>query len=227
MSPKSPIPPFFGIRVCKDFDLDNLFTFINETALFKNQWQLKTASATDYLRLVDQKFRPILKELEAEVKREHWFEPKAVYGFYPAQSDGNDTVVYDPEGYDPRDPATNPTRELLRITFPRQREGRLLSISDFFSPKSSGRMDVIGFSCVTIGHHASEVTAKLFEAGDFTRYLYAHGLSVETAEALAEYMHVVIRRDLGINSEDAPGHPRPLPPEVSRLPLLLRLSSLP
>ncbi len=202
--PEVPIPPFFGVRVCKDFDLDNLFGFINETALFKNQWQLKTASATDYLRLVNDKFRPILKELEAEVKRENWFEPKAVYGFYPAQSDGNDTIVYDPEGYDPRDSATNPTRELLRINFPRQREGRLLSISDFFSPKSSGRMDVIGFSCVTIGHRASEVTARLFEAGDFTRYLYAHGLSVETAEALAEYMHVLIRRDLGINAEDAP-----------------------
>ena len=201
--PEVPIPPFFGTRVCKDFDLDNLFSFLNETALFKNQWQLKTASATDYLRLVNDKFRPILTELEAEVKREKWFDPKAVYGFYPAQSEGNDTIVYDPAGYDPRNLATNPTKELLRITFPRQREGRLLSISDFFSPKSSGRMDVIGFSCVTIGHRASEVTAKLFEAGDFTRYLYAHGLSVETAEALAEYMHVVIRRDLGINAEDA------------------------
>ena len=201
--PEVPIPPFFGTRVCKDFDLDNLFSFLNETALFKNQWQLKTASATDYLRLVNDKFRPILTELEAEVKREKWFDPKAVYGFYPAQSEGNDTIVYDPAGYDPRNLATNPTKELLRITFPRQREGRLLSISDFFSPKSSGRMDVIGFSCVTIGHRASEVTAKLFEAGDFTRYLYPHGLSVETAEALAEYMHVVIRRDLGINAEDA------------------------
>lgn len=202
--PEIPVPPFFGVRVKKDFSLDTLFAFINETALFKNQWQLKTASATDYLRLVDDKFRPILKGLEEEVKREGWFEPKAVYGYYPAQSDGNDVVVYDPEGYDPHDPATNPTRELLRIEFPRQREGRLLSITDFFSPKSLGRMDVIGFSCVTIGSRASEVTAKLFEAGDFTRYLYAHGLSVETAEALAEYMHVLIRRDLGIGNEDAP-----------------------
>ena len=198
-----PVPPFFGVRVKKDFDLDNLFAFINETALFKNQWQLKTASATDYLRLVEEKYRPILKELEEEVKRDGWFEPKSVYGYYPAQAEGNEVIVYDPEGYDPKDVSTMPTKELLRINFPRQREGRLLSIADFFLPKSSRRMDVIGFSCVTIGSRASEVTAKLFEAGDFTRYLYAHGLSVETAEALAEYMHVLSRRDMGIGGEDA------------------------
>ena len=201
--PEIPVPPFFGVRVKKDFALDTLFAFINETALFKNQWQLKTASATDYVRLVEEKYRPILKGLEEEVKREGWFEPKAVYGYYPAQSDGNEVIVFDPEGYDPKGAATMPKRELLRINFPRQREGRLLSIADFFAPKNSGRMDVIGFSCVTIGSRASEVTAKLFEAGDFTRYLYAHGLSVETAEALAEYMHVLTRRDLGIGGEDA------------------------
>ena len=189
-----PKPPFFGVRVRKDFDLDTLFAWINETALFKNQWQLKTASATDYVRLVEEKYRPVLKELCAEVKANGWFEPKTVYGYFPAQSEGNDVIVYDPEVQG---------RELTRINFPRQREGRLLSIADFFSPKCSGRMDVIGFSVVTIGHRASEATQKLFEAGDFTRYLYLHGLSVETAEALAEYMHREIRKDLGIEGEDA------------------------
>ena len=201
--PDLPRPTFFGVRTRKDFDLDVLFRYINETALFKNQWQLKTASATDYIRLVQEKYRPILRELSAEVKREGWFEPKTVYGWFPAQSDGNDVIVYDPDGYNPDDPATTPSRELLRIAFPRQREGRLLSIADFFSPKSAGRMDVIGFSVVTIGSEASRATQRLFEAGDFTRYLYLHGLSVETAEALAEYMHCVMRRELGIASEDA------------------------
>ena len=202
--PEIPHPPFFGVKVCKQFDLDTLYGYINETALFKNQWQLKTASATDYVRLVEEKYRPILKELSAEVKREGWFEPKTVYGWFPAQSDGNDVVVYDPAGYSPADPATKPKSELLRITFPRQREGRLLSIADFFSPRSTGRMDVIGFSVVTIGSVASSVTQRLFEAGDFTRYLYLHGLSVETAEALAEYMHRQMRIELGINGEDSP-----------------------
>jgi 5-methyltetrahydrofolate--homocysteine methyltransferase len=189
-----PVPPFFGVKVRKEFDLDALYGYINETALFKNQWQLKTASATDYLRLVNEKYRPILHELSAEVKANSWFEPKTVYGYFPAQSDGNDVIIYDP---------VDPQKELNRISFPRQREGRLLSIADFFSPKSSGRMDVIGFSVVTIGSVASEVTQQLFEKGDFTRYLYLHGLSVETAEALAEYMHKQMRMELGIEGEDA------------------------
>ena len=214
--PEIPQPPFFGVRVCKDFDLDTLYAYINETALFKNQWQLKTASATDYLRLVEQKYRPILKELAAEVKREGWFEPKSVYGWFPAQSDGNDVIVYDPASVESRVPhlrdgnivaklgsSHEVPKELLRITFPRQREGRLLSIADFFSPKSAGRMDIIGFSVVTVGSVASQVTQRLFEAGDFTRYLYLHGLSVETAEALAEYMHRHMRLELGIAGEDA------------------------
>jgi len=189
-----PVPPFFGVKVRRDFDLDTLYGFINETALFKNQWQLKTASATDYLRLVNEKYRPILHELSAEVKANNWFEPKTVYGYFPAQSDGNDVIIYDPVDHE---------KELNRISFPRQREGRLLSIADFFSPRSSGRMDVIGFSVVTIGSIASDVTQKLFEKGDFTRYLYLHGLSVETAEALAEYMHKQMRIELGIEGEDA------------------------
>jgi 5-methyltetrahydrofolate--homocysteine methyltransferase len=196
--PEVPQPPSFGVKVRKDFDMDTLFAFINETALFKNQWQLKTASATDYLRLVEEKYRPILKELCEEVKANDWFHPKTVYGWFPAQSEGNDVIVYDETS------TPESSRELLRIAFPRQREGRLLSIADFFSPKSSGRMDVIGFSVVTIGSRASEVTQKLFEAGDFTRYLYLHGLSVETAEALAEYMHVQMRKEIGIANEDAP-----------------------
>jgi 5-methyltetrahydrofolate--homocysteine methyltransferase len=103
-------------------------------------------------------------------------------------------VVYEPQ---------EPGKERLRITFPRQREGRRLSIADFFEPREGGRMDVVGFSVVTIGHRASEETKKLFEAGDFTRYLYLHGLSVEAAEALAELLHKKIREEMGIAGEDA------------------------
>ena len=189
-----PTPSFFGVRVKKDFDLDEVFRYVNETALFKNQWQLKTASATDYVRLVEEKYRPILEQLKKEIKEKHWFEPKTVYGFFPAQSDGNDLVVYSPENRD---------QERLRITFPRQREGRRLSIADFFEPKLTGRMDVVGFSVVTIGDRASVETKTLFDAGDFTRYLYVHGLSVETAEALAELMHKIVRKELGIENEDS------------------------
>src|SRR5579862_7185468 len=197
-APNIPTPPFWGVRVRKDFDLREIFQYINDTALFKNQWQLKTASQEDYVRLVEQKFRPIKKQLEEEVIASGLFEPKAVYGYFPAQSEGNDVIVYSPE-----QPISTP-RELLRFTFPRQREGRKLNIADFFAPKTSGKMDVIGLSLVTIGSKASQETQRLFEAGEYTKYLYLHGISVETAEALAEYLHKKIREDLRIASEDSP-----------------------
>jgi len=212
-APNIPEPPFWGVRVKKDYELREIFPYINDTALFKNQWQLKTASQEDYVRLVEQKFRPIKKELEEEIIASGWFEPKVVWGYFPAQGDGNDVIVYDCGATGaPARPNGDSTstgedarvsKELLRFTFPRQREGRRLCISDFFAPKASGKMDVIGLSLVTIGARASVETQKLFEAGEYTKYLYLHGLSVETAEALAEYHHRRMREELGISGEDS------------------------
>jgi len=241
-APNIPEPPFWGVRVVKDYPLREIFNYINDTALFKNQWQLKTASQEDYARLVEEKYRPIKKKLEEDVIAAGWFEPKVVYGYFPAQGDGNDVVVYDPssrrhsrprepvlsevEGSKPSEarqdlkghgfsravqgpqegalaPEASP-RELLRFTFPRQKEGRRLCISDFFAAPSSGKMDVIGLSLVTIGSKASVETQRLFEGGEYTRYLYLHGLSVETAEALAEFHHKKMREELGIAGEDSP-----------------------
>jgi 5-methyltetrahydrofolate--homocysteine methyltransferase len=231
--PEAPIPqpPFWGVRVLgpDKFDLNELFQYINETALFKNQWQLKTASQEDYVRLVQDKYRPILKKLQQEVMDAGWFSPKVVYGFFPVQSDGNDLVIYGLEpaagasgsGIEPAlqalqkvgehgavglragDKAPVDLQEIMRITLPRQREGRRLSIADYFLSKSSGRIDLIGMSVVTIGDRASHETQKLFEGGEYTKYLYVHGLSVETAEALAEYMHKRVRQEMGIAGEDA------------------------
>ena len=203
-APNIPEPPFWGVRV-KHYDVRDVFPYINETALFKNQWQLKTASQADYVRLVEDKFRPIKKKLEEEVAGSGLFEPKVVYGYFPCQSDGNDVVIYEPEDHNPEHRGHRGTqRELLRFTFPRQREGRRLCISDFFASKNSGKMDVIGFSLVTIGSKASIETQKLFEGGEYTKYLYLHGLSVETAEALAELHHKTMREELGIAGDDAP-----------------------
>ncbi|MGA3196577.1 MAG: vitamin B12 dependent-methionine synthase activation domain-containing protein, partial [Terriglobales bacterium] len=230
-APNIPVPPFWGVRVVKNYDLSEIFQYINDTALFKNQWQLKTASQEDYARLVEEKYRPIKKKLEEDVLAAGWFEPKVVYGYFPAQGDGNDVVVYEPglredgsrgdgrirpsqpsearqqapapEG---RTNASAPTqaKEILRFTFPRQKEGRRLCISDFFAAPSSGKMDVLGLSLVTIGPKASIETQRLFEGGEYTRYLYLHGLSVETAEALAEFHHKKMREELGIAAEDSP-----------------------
>jgi len=221
-APNIPQPPFWGVRVVKDYDLRELFAYINDTALFKNQWQLKTASQQDYARLVEEKYRPIKKKLEDDVIAAGWFEPKVVYGYFPAQGDGNDVVVYAPpasqlsvsgekqnEKQNDKQNEKQNLKELLRFTFPRQREGRRLCISDFFAAPSSGKIDVLGLSLVTIGSEASIETQRLFEGGEYTRYLYLHGLSVETAEALAEYHHKKMREELGIAGEDSP-HTRDL-----------------
>jgi 5-methyltetrahydrofolate--homocysteine methyltransferase len=201
-APNIPAPPFYGVRVKKDYDLPEVFRYINETALFKNQWQLKTASQEDYVRLVEQKFRPILFKLQEEVLGTGLLEPKVVYGYFPAQGEGNDVIVYDPS--DGSTQGSAPRKELLRFTFPRQKEGRKLSIADFFAPKSSGKMDVLGVSLVTVGAKPSQETQRLFEGGEYTKYLYLHGLSVETAEALAELHHKKMREELGIAGEDSP-----------------------
>ncbi len=146
--------------------------------------------------------------LEDEVAESGLFEPKVVYGYFPAQADGNDVVVYDAErAAELARPDSrwrlSPHVNFVRFTFPRQREGRRLCISDFFAPKASGKMDVIGLSLVTIGSKASVETQRLFEGGEYTKYLYLHGLSVETAEALAELHHKKMREELGIAGEDA------------------------
>src|SRR5208337_2253330 len=209
-APNIPVPPFWGVRVVTDYDLQEIFHYINDTALFKNQWQLKTASQEDYARLVEEKYRPIKKKLEADVIAAGWFEPKVVYGYFPAQGDGNDVVVYSvPSSQDPVLSEKQNLKELLRFTFPRQKEGRRLCISDFFAAPSSGKMDVLGLTLVTIGPKASVETQRLFEGGEYTRYLYLHGLSVETAEALAEFLHKKMREELGIAPEDSP-HTRDL-----------------
>jgi 5-methyltetrahydrofolate--homocysteine methyltransferase len=197
-APNIPEPPFWGVRVRKDYDLREIFEYINDTALFKNQWQLKTASQEDYARLVEEKYRPIKKKLQEEVLGSGLFEPKVVYGYFSAQGEGNDVIVY------ASDDDRRPPCELLRFTFPRQKDGRKLSIADFLSPKSSGKMDVLGVSLVTIGPKATQEAQRLFENGEYTRYLYLHGLSVETAEALAEYHHKKMREELGIAGDDAP-----------------------
>ncbi len=204
-APSVPVAPFYGVRVKKDWDLREVFPYINETALFKNQWQLKTASQEDYVRLVQDKYRPILLKMQEEALASGVLEPKAVWGYFPCQAEGNDVVVYDPgNSTSPRSHGdTEKFQELLRFTFPRQREGRRLCISDFFMRKDSRTMDVIGLSLVTMGEKVSLAAQKLFEEGEYTKYLYLHGLGVETAEALAEYLHKKMREELGIAGEDS------------------------
>jgi len=192
-----PIPaaPFYGSRVVDDIALDDVFAFVNETALFKGQWQFKQGRkpAAEYEQLLQEKVRPIYAELRERSKRENLLTPRVVYGYFPAQSAGNDLIVYEDDL----------KTERTRFAFPRQPAGKNLCLADFFAPVESGRIDVVAFHLVTMGSRASEYSQELFKTDNYADYLYFHGLSVESAEALAELWHKRIREELSIARDDA------------------------
>jgi len=195
VSREVPIPPapFYGSRVVENISLADLFSFINETALFKGQWQFKQGRMPleEYQALVREKVRPIYQELKKRSAQEKLLDPKVVYGYYQCQSEGNDLIVYD-QGQE------------VRFTFPRQPAGKHLCLADYFAAKDSGKMDVVAFHLVTVGRRASEYSHELFKSDNYSDYLYFHGLSVESAEALAELWHKRIREELGIAGADSP-----------------------
>ena len=197
VNPNAPVPraPFYGSRVVEDIPLDDVFAFVNESALFKGQWQFKQGrrTAEEYKQLVAEKIRPIYEELKERSKRERLLTPRVVYGYFPCQSEGNDLVIYQDDE----------RTERTRFTFPRQPAGKRLCLADYFAAKDSGRVDVVAFHLVTVGRRASEYAAELFRSDNYADYLYFHGLSVEAAEALAELWHKRVREELGIAGRDA------------------------
>ena len=191
-----PRAPFYGSRVVDDIPLQDVFAFVNETALFKGQWQFKQGSRppAEYQALVRDTVRPIYAEMQRRSRRDQLLVPRVVYGYFPVQSSGNDLIVYQDDE----------RTERMRFTFPRQPAGKHLCLADFFASQESGRMDVAAFHLVTVGRRATEYSQELFRADNYADYLYFHGLSVESAEALAELWHKRIRTELGIADADSP-----------------------
>jgi 5-methyltetrahydrofolate--homocysteine methyltransferase len=190
-----PQPPFLGSRVVDRIPLNNVFEFVNETALFKGQWQFKQGrkSNEEYQAFLSEHVRPVYEELKARSERERLLIPKVVYGYFHCQSAGNDLIIYHDDA----------KTERARFTFPRQPSGKHLCLADYFASVESGRVDVVAFHLVTMGRRASEYSQELFKSDNYSDYLYFHGLSVEGAEALAELWHKHIRQELGIAGKDA------------------------
>ncbi|MCB5180395.1 vitamin B12 dependent-methionine synthase activation domain-containing protein, partial [Streptomyces antimicrobicus] len=188
-----PAPPFWGTRVIKGIPLKDYASWLDEGALFKGQWGLKQARAggPTYEELVESEGRPRLRGLLEKLHTENLLEAAVVYGYFPCVSKGDDLILLDERG-----------NERTRFTFPRQRRGRRLCLADFFRPEESGETDVVGLQVVTVGSKIGEATAKLFAADSYREYLELHGLSVQLAEALAEYWHARVRAELGFAGED-------------------------
>jgi 5-methyltetrahydrofolate--homocysteine methyltransferase len=204
-----PAPPFWGTKVIKDLPIEEVFAYVNETALIRGQWRVVrgTMSELEYRAILEDQVYPDYRILREKVKHERLLHPQVVYGYFPCQSDGDDLVVYHP----PTDGSSNPQSairnpklsEWVRFTFPRQGHDRHLCIADFFASTASGRIDVLACHVVTVGREASEYSRMLYQSNKYKDYLYFHGLSVESAEALAELWHKRIRSELAIAGRDA------------------------
>lgn len=184
--------PFYGARLATKFDIFELYKYINPIALFRGQWQFKRQEGMgniEFNQWLEENVRPTFDRLCRELA--NVMQPKVKWGYFPCHSEGNDLIIYQEDA----------RTERSRFTFPRQRDGRRLCLSDFFRPVGT-EPDTVGFQIVTVGPAVSELERELFAKGDYQDYLFTHGMGVETAEALAEYWHRQVRIEMGIADQE-------------------------
>jgi 5-methyltetrahydrofolate--homocysteine methyltransferase len=187
-------PPFLGSKVVKGIGLDEIAEYINETALFRNQWQYRPNEGETDADFKD-RIRPLLREQLGAAKSGGYLVPQVVYGYFPVNADGNDLIVW-----------TDDTRtvEKTRFHYPRQKVAPYMCIADFYRSVESGEKDYAAFHIVTMGQPVSEKAAVLFAENKYNDYMVLHGIGVEMAEALAEYWHHRIRTEWGYVDQDGP-----------------------
>jgi 5-methyltetrahydrofolate--homocysteine methyltransferase len=180
-----PEPPFWGVREI-EVDLDEVYSHLDTHVLFKLHWGGRGVKGEEWRRLVSEDFRPRLERMWREADYLH---PRALLGYFPCYSEGNEIVVLDPEDRE---------TVLERLVAPRQPNGDRICLADFYRPKDSGDLDVVALQAVTVGDEVTELMARLEAEGEFAEQLFTHGLGVQTAEGLAEWLHWRVRGDLGI-----------------------------
>jgi len=190
-----PEPPFLGARIVEKIDLQSVLPYVNETTLFQFQWgyRRKGKATGPYQEFIKKKVRPIFHELSKKCAKEKILACKAAYGYWRCVPEGDALVLLDPK---------NESKEVARFAFPRQTAKHKRCLSDFFHAHD-GKPDVVALMVVTVGQNASDVAREWFAADRYQDYLHLHGLSVEVAEGLAEFIHKQIRGELGIAGEDA------------------------
>ncbi|MBD2502097.1 methionine synthase [Anabaena azotica] len=194
-----PTPPFWGTQLLQPTDIpwEELFWYLDLQALIAGQWQFrkpKEQSKEEYQDFLHEKVYPILESWKQKIITENLLHPQVIYGYFPCQSEGNTLYIYESNSLD--------AKARTHFEFPRQKSSRRLCIADFFAPKESGIIDVFPMQAVTVGEIATEYAQKLFADNQYTDYLYFHGLAVQIAEAIAEWTHARIRRELGFATEE-------------------------
>ena len=194
-----PTAPFWGSKILKanEIPIEEVFPFLDLQALFVGQWQFrkpKDQSREEYDEFLARKVHPILEEWKQKSIGDNLLDPTVIYGYFPCNAEGNTLYIYDVEDH---------SKLVTSFEFPRQRSGKRLCIADFFATKESGIIDVFPMQAVTVGEIATEYAQKLFKDDQYTDYLYYHGLAVQMAEALAEWTHARVRKELGFAAEDS------------------------
>jgi len=177
--------------VVKNMPLEIIFEHLALNELFRLSWGAKNTHGQEWETLRAE-YEARLEKMKKEALLEGWLKPQGVYGYWPAQSDGNELILYDPASL------TGTLREILRFNFPRQPGGKFLCLADYFATKDSGQIDVVALQVVTVGESATKRFERLQAANDYTEAYFTHGLAVQTAEATADYLHRHIRRELGL-----------------------------
>lgn len=210
-----PTPPFWGTRTVR-ITPEEVYPLLDLKTLYRLHWGGRGLKGDEWDRIVREEFEPTLARLQREAKEQGWLNPAAVYGYFPANSQGEDLIIYDPEDHD---------REIARFPFPRQQHGEFLCLSDYFRPVESGEKDVVAFQAVTVGREADDLADDMQGSGDYGNMLYIHGLSVSLAEAMAEWVHQHIRTELGVTEEQGKRYSWGYPscPDTDQHHILFRL----
>jgi 5-methyltetrahydrofolate--homocysteine methyltransferase len=218
-----PEPPFWGVREV-EIDLDDVFPYLDRHVLFKLHWGGRGRKGEEWRRIVeghdgDEGFAP---KLERMWREQDYLEPRAKLGYFPCNADGNELVIFDPDDHD---------REIERLVFPRQPRHDRICLADFYRPIDSGERDVVALQVATVGPEVTERIGQLEADGEFAEQLFVHGLGVQAAEGLAEWLHAEVRRDLGIDLDQGRryswGYPAcPDQSEHEKVSRLLRFSDI-
>ena len=195
-APDIPTPPFWGARAVLDIPLESVYPHINRPELFRLNWGARNAHGAEWEKL-QAEYEARLDRMKHEALAEGTLTPRAVYGYFPAQSDGNDLILYDPDRY----AESGAREEIARFSFPRQPYGEYLCLADYFAPVDSDRVDVCPLQVVTVGLRATEKFDAMQAAHEYTEAYFFHGMAVQTAEATATYMNRFVNRELGIPVE--------------------------
>ena len=211
-----PEPPFWGAREI-EVPLDEVYPHLDTHVLFKLHWGGRGVKGEAWQQLLREDFQP---RLERMWRDQTYLHPRALLGYFPCNADGNELIVWDPKA-----PGEI---ELERLVFPRQPRHDRICLADFYRPLGQG-IDVVALQAVTAGEEVTELMASLEADGEFAEQLFVHGLGVQTAEGMAEWMHARVRSDVGIDAQQGRRYSWGYPscPEQSELEKIFRLLDAP